>query len=99
LVFKTGRNSFAEAPYNSISFPNKECLVFEYAWFLKRQGYAVSTTMERARRIKRLTKLGVDLLSCESVKEIIAEQDRWSVNTKTTFVDAYTSFLKSIGKS
>lgn len=74
-------------------------LIFQFAWWLKKQGYAESTIIERVRRLRRLLKLGADILNPESVKEIIAKQDRWSVNTRITFVDAYTAFIKSVGRT
>ena len=65
---------------------------------MKKNGYSESTMTERNRRLKRLLKLGANLLDPESVKDIIAKQDAWSNNTKATFVDAYGTLLRYLGK-
>lgn len=73
--------------------------IFEFAWWMKKEGYSESTIVERTRRLKRLWKLGANLLDPESVKEVVAKQEGWLNSTKITFVDAYGTFLRSIGKT
>lgn len=73
--------------------------IFEFAWWMKKEGYSESTIVERTRRLKRLWKLGANLLDPESVKEVIAKQEGWLNSTKITFVDAYGTFLRCIGKT
>ena len=69
-------------------------LLFEYAWWLKKQGYAESTIENRTRLLRILAKRGADLLDPESVKETIARQDVWCNKRKMNAVDAYTAFLR-----
>jgi integrase len=73
--------------------------IFEYAWWMKKQGYRESTIMLGTRLMKRLVKLGANILDPESVKETIAKQDTWNENTKLTVVNIYTAFLKMIGQT
>ena len=67
--------------------------IIEYSFWLLKQGYAKSTIRGRTYMLKRLVKLGADLLDQESVKEVTAKQT-WS---KGNAVDAYTSFLQMQG--
>ena len=71
-------------------------LLFQYAWWLKKQGYAESTIVSRVKLLRILAKRGANLLDPESVKEVIARQD-WSEGRKANAVDAYTSFLQMHG--
>jgi integrase len=68
----------------------------EYAWYMKKQGYAETTIRPRVRIIKRLAKLGANLYDPESVKEVIAKQD-WDDGTKSNACDAYTTWLHMHG--
>lgn len=72
-------------------------LLFNYAWFLKKEGYAESTIKGRVWLLKILARRGADLLNPESVKEAIAKQDGWCNKRKMNAVDAYTAFLRMIG--
>jgi len=72
-------------------------IVFGYAWWLKKEGYRKSTIGKRTRILKRLISLGADVFNPGSVKEAISKQDRWNDNTKLSYVDAYTAFLRSKG--
>jgi len=55
--------------------------------------------LKRAEKVyQRLVNISADLLNPESVKEVIARKE-WSVNTKIIFVNTYTAFLRSIGKT
>jgi len=46
----------------------------EFAWKLKKQGYAESTINGRVKLLKRLVRLGANLFDPESAKEAIAKQ-------------------------
>jgi len=70
----------------------------EFAWWLKKQGYAEITITERCKLLKTLINRGANLTDPESVKEVIAKQ-KWSEGRKENAVDAYTSFLLMIGKT
>ncbi|MEM2514477.1 MAG: tyrosine-type recombinase/integrase [Candidatus Bathyarchaeia archaeon] len=71
-------------------------LLFNFAWWMKKQGYAEATIQGRIKLLKRFIRLGADLKDPESVKEVIAKQE-WSANRKVNAVDAYTSFLQMTG--
>jgi integrase len=73
-------------------------LVFNFAWWMKKQGYAESTIEGRTKIIKILAKRGVNLFDPESVKEGIANQE-WSAGRKANAVDAYSGFLLMHGKT
>ena len=73
-------------------------ILFQYAWWMKKQGYAEQTIEGRVKILKILTKRGVDLNNPETVKEIIADQ-KWSLGRKENAVDTYSSFLKMTGGS
>lgn len=71
--------------------------IIEYAWWLKKEGYADSTIRMRSRNLKRLVKLGANIFDHESVKETIANQNSWCTNTKANIVDAYHTFVRMLG--
>ena len=71
-------------------------ILFQFAWWMKRQGYAEQTITSREKILRILSKRGADLYDGESVKAMIAKQD-WSQGRKRNAVHAYSSFLKMIG--
>jgi len=71
-------------------------LLFNFAWWMKKQGYAEQTIESRVKLLKVLANRGADLYDPESVKEVIAKQD-WSPGRKENAVHAYTSFLNMTG--
>jgi len=70
--------------------------ILEFAWKLKKQGYAESTIKGRVKLLKRLLRLGANLLDPESVKEAIAKM-ACSDGRKELAVEAYSSFLLTFG--
>jgi integrase len=70
--------------------------LIEYAWWMKKEGYAESTIITRAKVLQVLAKRGADIFDPESVKNVISQQ-RWSEGRKANAVKAYTNFLKMIG--
>jgi integrase len=75
---------------------DNKSLLFQYSWWLKKEGYAATTVETRTKLLKILTKRGADLNNPESVKETIARQE-WCNKRKLNAADAYTSFLKMTG--
>ena len=73
--------------------------IVEYAWWMKKQGYAESTIELHTITLKALAKRGANLLNPESVKDTIARQDTWSPARKQIVVGAYSTFLKHLDKS
>ena len=53
----------------------------EFAWWMKKQGYAEITITERCKLLKTLINRGANLMDPESVKEVIAKQ-KWSEGRK-----------------
>lgn len=78
---------------------NVKSEIINFAWWLKKQGYAESTINSRVKKLKTLLKLGTDLNDPESVKETIAKQKHWSPGYKEIMVEAYSSFLTMLGRS
>lgn len=70
--------------------------ILEFAWWMKKQGYAESTVIGRTKLLRILVKRGANLLDPESVKDVIAKQT-WSEGRKELAVEAYSSFLQMIG--
>ncbi|MDI6691385.1 MAG: tyrosine-type recombinase/integrase [Candidatus Bathyarchaeota archaeon] len=70
--------------------------IIEYAWKLKKQGYAETTIEGHVKILKRLVRLGADLCNPESVKEAIAKNN-CSEARKELMVEAYSSFLAFLG--
>ena len=71
--------------------------IVEFLWWMKKQGYAKSTIEGRVKLLKRLVRLGADLYNPESVKEVIAKQEKWSEGRKELAVEAYSSYLTMVG--
>ncbi|MEM3728373.1 MAG: site-specific integrase [Candidatus Bathyarchaeia archaeon] len=72
--------------------------ILEFAWWMKKQGYADATIEGRVQILKRLVRLGADLWNPESVKEAIAKQN-WAEGRKFNAIVAYTTFLQMHGLS
>ena len=75
-----------------------KALLIQFAWWMKKQGYADSTIMRRVKALEVLCKRGAKLYDPESVKEVIAKQ-KWSESGKGVVIRAYSCFLKMVGGS
>ena len=73
-------------------------LLFNFAWWMKKQGYAESTIRSRVSLLKVLVKRGANLYDPESVKAVIARQS-WCNKRRMNAADAYTRFLDMTGGS
>jgi len=71
--------------------------LIDFMWKLKKEAYAEATIYGYAYIIKTLVNRGANLNDPESVKEIIANQDKWSAGRKNQVVKAYLAFLKTQG--
>jgi integrase len=76
----------------------QKSILFEFAWWLKKEGYAEQTIDSRSRLIRSMLNKGADLNNPESIKEVIASQD-WCEGRKRNAVHAYSSYLKMRGSS
>ena len=72
-------------------------MLFNFAWWMKKNGYAESTIESRVKVLRVLARRGADLRDPESVKATIARQEKWSSVRKEIAVHAYTLYLKSVG--
>ncbi len=73
--------------------------VFEFLWWMKKQGYSDASITSRGEILRRLLRLGANLLDPESVKRVIASQRNWSPGRKANVVYAYDLFVKWAGLS
>jgi integrase len=67
--------------------------LIDYAWWMKKQGYAESTIASRIKLLRILVGRGADLNFPESIKEALARQ-KWVEKRKINAADAYTCFLR-----
>jgi len=72
--------------------------LFEFAWWMKKQGYKQSTINKYPEVLKTLAGRQVNIFDPESVKEGIAKQETLSRNSKHLVVNIYTTFLKFLGE-
>jgi integrase/predicted RNA-binding Zn-ribbon protein involved in translation (DUF1610 family) len=70
--------------------------IIEYAWWMKKEGYAESTIRGRSKLLQILAKRGANFYDPETVKTAIAKQP-WCEGRKANAVDAYSTFLKMTG--
>lgn len=70
--------------------------ILEFAFWLKKNGYAESTIIGRVKLLKIMVRRGANLYDPESIKEVISKQE-WSQGRKSNAVDAYSSFLQMVG--
>jgi len=71
--------------------------IVEYAWNLKRNGYAESTITTYSYLIRLLARRGGNLNDPDTVKDVIAMQEQWSRGRKGNAVKAYSLYLKMNG--
>jgi len=70
--------------------------LFEFTWWMNKQGYAKETNRTYITCLRILFKNGADLFDPESVKDALARQ-KWSPNRKRIAINSYTLFLKMQG--
>ena len=71
-------------------------LSFNFAWWMKKQGYAEQTIESRTKLLKTMVHRGAELNNPETIKEVIAKQN-WSPERKETAVHTYSLWLKMTG--
>jgi len=72
--------------------------IVEFAWYMKKQGYAETTIHLYSTTLQLLVKRGANIFDPESVKEVIAKQ-KWGESRKHNAIASYTLFLKTHGKT
>jgi len=68
--------------------------ILEFLWWMRRNGYKESSIKSRGEILRRLARLGANLLDPESVKDCIAMQENWSDGRRANVVHAYDLFAK-----
>ena len=68
----------------------------QYLWYMKKQGYAETTTQTYFHILEMLQRCNANLNDSENVKEVLAKHD-WGKGRKWNIVKAYTLFLKMQG--
>jgi integrase len=66
--------------------------IVSYILWLKKQGYAETTIIGRVKLIKQMAK-NANLDDPESIKEMIAKKDTWSLGRKELAVECYSNYL------
>jgi hypothetical protein len=74
-------------------------LLVQYSWWMQKQGYAFETVRLNTGALRNLIKRGADLFNPDSVKEVLAKEQKWGPNRKRNIINAYTLFLKMHGKT
>ena len=70
----------------------------DFAWWMKKQGYRDSTARKYPEIIGILARRGANIFEPDSVKEVLAQQEVWSVNRKHLVTYVYTTFLRFLGQ-
>jgi len=70
--------------------------IIEYAWWLKKQGYAETTILVYTNAVEVLAKRGANIFDPESAKDALARQ-KWGEARKNVVIMAYTLFLTMCG--
>ena len=72
--------------------------LIDFAWHLKKEGASKDTIITYSSLLRKLVKLGANILDPESVKTVLAKH-KFNPNTKSTIIAAYTSFANYCGLS
>jgi integrase/predicted RNA-binding Zn-ribbon protein involved in translation (DUF1610 family) len=73
--------------------------IVEFAWKMQKEGYDKETIRGDCGCLRALTARGADLANPESVKEVLAREQKWSQNRRRNVINSYTLLLKFEGKS
>ncbi|MEM3726482.1 MAG: site-specific integrase [Candidatus Bathyarchaeia archaeon] len=90
-----GEKQAAGATEKSVENQTRQKLV-EFAWWMKKQGYAEPTIKMNVTALRILHERGANLSDPESVKGVIARQT-WSQNRRKNVINAYDLFAKYSG--
>lgn len=73
--------------------------IVDFAWKMQKEGYGKETIRGNCGCLRALTVRGADLADPESVKEVLAREQKWSQNRRRNVINSYTLLLKFEGKS
>lgn len=68
--------------------------IVSFLFHLEKEGYAKDTIRGTAGALRALQQRGANLLDPESVKEVLAKEQKWSPNRRKNVINYYTLFLK-----
>jgi predicted RNA-binding Zn-ribbon protein involved in translation (DUF1610 family) len=87
-----------EGPAGATTLTNADLKgkIVQYLWYMKKQGYAETTTQTYFHILEMLQRKNANLNDPESVKEVLAKHD-CGKGRKWNMVKAYTLFLKMQG--
>ena len=71
----------------------------DFSWKMQKEGYAQESIRGNCGCLRALTLRGADLTDPESVKEVLAKEQKWSQNRRRNVINAYTLLLKFDSKS
>jgi integrase len=71
--------------------------LLQYAWTMQQQGYAPDTVRSNGSCLRALIARGASLGDPETVKTVLAKEQKWSPNRKRNVINAYTLLLKFNG--
>ena len=66
----------------------------DFSWKMQKEGYGKETIRGNCGCLRALTARGADLADPESVKEVLAKEQKWSQNRRRNVINAYTLLLK-----
>jgi len=72
--------------------------IFNFLWWMKKQGYAEASIKSLGEILRRLLRLGADLDDPELVRAMIARQ-KWSEGRKANVVYAYDCSADGLGSN
>lgn len=71
----------------------------DFSWKMQKEGYAQESIRGNCGCLRALTVRGADLADPESIKEVLAKEQKWSQNRRRNVINAYTLLLKFDSKS
>ncbi len=66
--------------------------IVQFLWYMEKENKSKHSIVSYASYLGMLMKIGADLFNPESIKERVAEQKKWSENTKRMTIAVYKSF-------
>ncbi|MGQ9507535.1 MAG: transposase, partial [Candidatus Bathycorpusculaceae bacterium] len=94
-VEKENERRAAGATEIKLMLPYIEGRLIEYLWKAKKHGLSELTIKQRVSKLRRLVKMGADLLNPDSVSTALAISELTPINKKG-YIVAYKSFAKSL---
>ena len=73
--------------------------LIDFSWKMQKEGYAQESIRGNCGCLRALTLRGADLADPESVKAVLAKEQKWSQNRRRNVINAYTLLLKFDSKS